>query len=171
MEEDDFISKTRRKKEMTALQDVGKELVRLSPEQLARIEMPAELRQALADARRFTKHEAVRRQLQYIGRLMRDIDSGPIVEQLAALKAPSRRQTALFHVAEKWREALLADAEAVTRFAQEFPDADPEKLRALVAAAHEERRTQQPPRQFRELFHVLNALVQGHAKRQSQAKP
>ncbi len=165
MEEDDFISKTRRKKQMTALQDVGKELVALSPEQLARIEMPDALREAIADARRFTKHEARRRQLQYIGRLMRDIDAGPIIEQLAALNAPSKRQTALFHVAEKWRQELLADAAGVDRFVHEFPEADPHRLRALVDGAREERRTQQPPRRFRELFHVLNAIVQDHVKR------
>jgi ribosome-associated protein len=103
MEEDDFISKTRRKKQMSDLQDVGAELVALSAEQLARIEMPDNLREAVVEARRFTKHEARRRQIQYIGRIMRDIDAGPIVEQLAALKAPSKRQTALFHVAERWR--------------------------------------------------------------------
>lgn len=166
MEEDDFISKTRRKKQMSDLQDVGAELVELPAEQLARIDMPEALREAVLAARRFTKHEALRRQIQYIGRLMRDIDAGPIAEQLAAIKAPSRRQTALFHVAERWREDLLADPEAVARFVHEFPEADPHRLRALVAGVREERLGNQPPRQFRDLFHVLNAIVQGHGRRQ-----
>src|SRR6185312_415015 len=102
MDEDDFISKTRRKKQMHELQDVGAQLVALSAEQLARIEMPDTLREAIEDARRFTRHEARRRQIQYIGRIMRDIDAAPIVDQLTALTAPCRRQTALFHVAERW---------------------------------------------------------------------
>ena len=165
MEEDDFISKTRRKKQMSDLQDVGAELVALSAEQLARIEMPDNLREAVVEARRFTKHEARRRQIQYIGRIMRDIDAGPIVEQLAALKAPSKRQTALFHVAERWRTELIADPESIARFVREFPEADPHRIRALVDDAREEKRTARPPKQFRELFHVLTAIVQGHARR------
>ncbi|HSN22406.1 MAG TPA: ribosome biogenesis factor YjgA [Usitatibacter sp.] len=167
MEEDDFISKTRRKKRMHDLQAVGTELVQLSAEQLARIEMPEALREAVEDARRFTRHEARRRQMQYVGRIMRDIDAGPIVEQLAALKAPSKRQTALFHVAERWRQELLADAAALERFAKEFPEADAQRIRTMVDEAREEKRTSRPPRRFRELFHALSAIVQDHARRHS----
>src|SRR5437763_1816474 len=102
MEEDDFISKTRRKQQMRELQDLVAALVKLSKEQLGRIDMPENLRDAIEDCRRFTKHEAIRRQMQYIGRVMRDIDAAPIAAQLAQIEAPSKRQTALFHVAEKW---------------------------------------------------------------------
>jgi ribosome-associated protein len=165
MEEDDFISKTRRKKQMHDLQAVGARLVALSAEELARIEMPESLREAVQDARRFTRHEARRRQLQYIGRIMRDIDAGPITEQLAALKAPSRRQTAFFHVAERWRQELLADNAAMERFVKEFPEADPHRIRAMVDEAREEKRGARAPRRFRELFHVLSAIVQDHARR------
>jgi ribosome-associated protein len=165
MEEDDFISKTRRKKQMHELQAVGARLVALSAEELARIDMPETLREAVEDARRFTRHEARRRQLQYIGRIMRDIDAGPIAEQLAAMKAPSRRQTALFHVAERWRQELLAGDEAMERFVKEFPEADPHRIRAMVDEAREEKRASRAPRRFRELFHVLSAIVQDHARR------
>jgi ribosome-associated protein len=165
MEDDDFISKTRRKKHMTQLQDVGKELVKLSPEQLARIEMPEELREAVLACRRFTKHEAVRRQMQYIGRLMRDIEAGPIMAQLTAMHAPSHKQTALFHLAEKWRDDLLSDDEAVGRFVLDFPEADPHRLRSLAEKASAERKAEKPPKHYRELFHVLNAIIQDHARR------
>ena len=165
MEEDDFISKTRRKKQMSELQDVGAELVALSAEQLARFELPETLRDAVENARGMTRHEARRRQIQYIGRLMRDVDAGPIAEQLAALKAPSKRQTALFHVAERWRQEMLDDPESVARFVREFPAADPDRIRALVEDARAEKRASRPPKQFRELFHVLTAIVQDHARR------
>jgi len=167
MEEDDFISKTQRKKRMTALQDVGAELVKLSAEQLARIEMPESLRVAITEARRLTTHEAIRRQLQHIGRIMREIDAAPVQEQLSGLHAPSRQQTALFHVAEKWRIDLLAEPAAMDRFVAEFPHADGDRLRALVTATRAERESEQPPRKFRELFHVLSAIVQDQAKRQA----
>ncbi|HEX6635934.1 MAG TPA: ribosome biogenesis factor YjgA [Usitatibacter sp.] len=166
MEEDDFISKTRRKKQMHALQDLGARLVALSAEELARIDLPETLREAVEDARRFTRHEARRRQMQYIGRIMRGIDAGPIAEQVAALKAPSKRQTALFHVAERWRQELLSDGEALERFVKEFPDADPHRIRAMVDEAREEKRASRAPRRFRELFHLLSAIVQDHARRQ-----
>ena len=174
MEEDDFISKTRRKRQMHELQSIGEALVQLSPEKLARIDLPEELRDAIADARRFTKHEARRRQMQYIGRIMRDIDPGPIVESLNALEAPSKHQTAILHLVEQWRRDLLDDPEAVNRFVQAFPEADPHRLRALIEAANhgrgtsrqeDDRRASRPPRQFRELFHVLNAILQDHSKR------
>jgi len=165
MEEDDFISKTRRKKQMSELQDVGAELVGLSAEQLAHFDLPESLREAVEEARRTTRHEARRRQIQYIGRIMRDIDAGPIAEQLAALKAPSKRQTALFHVAERWRQEMLADPETVARFVREFPEADSHRIRELVNDAREEKRTSRPPKQFRELFHLLTAIVQDHARR------
>ncbi len=167
MEDDDFISKTRRKRQMKELQDAGAELVKLSGEQLARLELPEELREAVLDCRRFTKHEAIRRQLQYIGRIMRDLDAGPIFEQLAQIKAPSRRQAALFHVAERWRRDLLDDPDSMKRFVQEFPEADPHRLRELVDEARAEQSAHRPPRRFRELFHVLNAMLQGHARRHS----
>jgi ribosome-associated protein len=163
MEEDDFISKTRRKRHMTDLQVAGAALVKLSPEQLARMQLPEELREAVLECKRYTKHEAIRRQMQYIGRIMRNIDAGPILAQLAALEAPSKRQTALFHVAERWRQDLLADPASIALFVKEFPSADPDRLRELVTAAQEEKRGAKPPKNFRELFHVLNALVQDHS--------
>ena len=167
MDEDEFISKTRRKKQMTDLQKVGAELVRLSPEQLARIEMPESLREAVLACKRFTKHEAIRRQMQYIGRIMRDLDAEPIALQLASMSAPSRKQTALFHLAEKWRDEMLADPEAIARFAGEFPEADARSLRQLCEKAGAERRGDRPPKHYRELFHVLNTMIQDHARRQS----
>ena len=165
-EEDDFISKTRRKRQMTDLQKLGAELVKLSPEVLARIEMPAELREAVTECKRFSKHEAVRRQMQYIGRIMRDLDAAPIAEQLAALQAPSRRQTALFHVAERWREEMLREPAALERFAREFPQADAARMGKLVSAAREEQRTGKAPKHFRQLFHAINAVLQEQAKKE-----
>ena len=165
MEDDDYISKTRRKRQMTELQDVGAALVELSTEQLARLNLPEALHEAILACKRITKHEARRRQMQYIGRIMRKIDSGPIVEQLAELQAPSRKQTALFHVAERWRQELIDDPAAVDRFVHEFPSADAHRLRSLIEQAREERRTAKAPKHFRELFHAVNAVVQDHARK------
>lgn len=166
MEDDEFISKTRRKKQMHDLQSVGAALTKLSAEELARLELPDELREAVLEARRITKHEGLRRQIQYIGRIMRNLDDvAPIAAQLEALHAPSHRQTALFHRAEKWRADILADPNTIGQFVAEFPGADAEALRALAAKAAAERASEQPPKHFRQLFHAINAVLQDHAKR------
>jgi ribosome-associated protein len=163
MDEEDFISKTRRKRQMSELQDVGAELVKLTPEQLARLDLPENLREAVLACQGITKHEARRRQMQWIGKIMRNIDAAPIAEKLASLQAPSKKQTALFHVAEKWRDEMLADARAVERFEREFPHADVHRIRVLAEAAREERAAKRAPKHFRELFHLLNAAVQQQA--------
>jgi ribosome-associated protein len=116
------------------------------------------------ECRRFTKHEAIRRQMQYIGKLMRDVDAEPIAAQIASLKAPTQRDNALFHLAEEWRSKLLADPLAVERFEREFPHADANKLRALMRAAAEERGAGRAPKHFRELFHFVNEQLQQQAR-------
>jgi len=152
---------------MRDLQDVGAALVKLSPERLARIEMPDVLREAVVAARTITKHEGRRRQIQYIGRLMRDIDASPIAAQLAEFDAPSKRQSALFHVAERWRQELFDDPAAIERFEKDFPEADAKRVRSLIETAHAEDRSGRPRRAFRELFHAVNALLQDRARRGS----
>ena len=163
MEPDDFISKTQRKKQMTELQDVGAALVKLTADQVKRLDLPESLREAVLECQGISKHEARRRQMQYIGRLMRNIDAAPIVEKLAALSAPSKKDTALFHVAEKWRDEMMADVRAVERFAREFPHADSHKIGAVAEAARVERAAKRAPKHFRELFHLLNAAVRQQA--------
>ena len=152
-------SKTQRKKDMHALQDLGAELVALTDQQLASIELPERLLDAVQDARRMTKFEAKRRQMQYIGKIMRDIDPEPIRERLAAWKSVSRAQTARLHAIERWRTRLLDEDTALTDFLREHPDADSARLRQLVRGAHEERQAGRAPRSYRALFKLLNELV------------
>src|SRR5262245_19746567 len=101
-------SKTRRKKDMHALQDLGAALVELSAERLEAVDMPDNLREAIVEARRLHKqHEARRRQLQYIGRLMRDVDATPIRAKLEEWQGRSSAATAALHRIERWRDRLL----------------------------------------------------------------
>lgn len=165
MNDENLISKTRRKRQAKELQDIGVTLTRLRADQLARIEMPDDLREAVVECRKMTKHEAIRRQLQLIGRIMRNLDAAPIAAQLEALHAPTHRQTALFHRVEQWRDDLLSDPGAAERFTVEFPEADAKRLRTLAAAALEERHAERPPKRYRELFQAINAILQDHEKR------
>src|SRR5688500_4832854 len=100
------ISKTQRKKDSSALQELGAELVALSDERLFALELPEFLYDAVIAARAISSHEARRRQLQYIGKLMRKVNAEPIRARLEAWKAPSRVEAAQFKKAEAWRERL-----------------------------------------------------------------
>jgi ribosome-associated protein len=164
MDDDDFISKSRRKREATHLQVVGKELVALPLDQVKRMGLPEELLEAVVECKRLTTHEGIRRQMQYIGRIMRNIDAQPIIDELERLKAPSKRQTALFHLAERWRDDLLAHDDAQGKFVAEFAEADPRQLKILVEEARHERSASRAPKHARMLFHFVNDIVQRHGK-------
>ena len=164
MEDDDFISKTRRKNHMLEVQALGVALTKLSPEQIARFGLPERLHDAILEAKRFTKHEAVRRHSQYIGRIMREMDCEPIAAQLAALNAPTNKDTALFHLAEQWRTDILADSTVIARFVEEFPSADAKTLLVLTEKASAERAAERAPKHYRELFHVINDAVRKAGK-------
>jgi ribosome-associated protein len=106
-------SKTQRKKAMHELQSLGERLVELKEDRLAAIELPEELREAVREARRVRSHEGRRRQMQYIGKLMRGIDPEPIREQFAAWDGQSRAHIALEHEITAWRERLMEDEDTV----------------------------------------------------------
>lgn len=151
-------SKTRRKREMHELQALGEQLVELSGERLARVPLPEALRDAVLEAQRITKHEARRRQLQYVGRLMRDIDPEPVREALAALEGTSKIEIARQHRLERLRERLLEDERVLEEIAQRHLAADLHRLRTLRRNAIKESEAGRPPRSFRELFRVLREL-------------
>ncbi|HEX8964754.1 MAG TPA: ribosome biogenesis factor YjgA [Rhodocyclaceae bacterium] len=151
-------SKSQKKREMTALQELGAELVALGRDQLARIELPEDLRGAVRDAQRFTQHEAHRRQLQYIGRLMRDLDPAPIRAALDEIKGVSAAATARLHNLERLRARLMEDESALGDIARAHPGADLQHLRQLRRNALKEQEQAKPPRAYRELFRVLREL-------------
>jgi ribosome-associated protein len=163
-------SKTQRKKAMLALQDLGTELVALNEEQLMSLGLPENLCDALIAAKHIAGFEARRRQLQYIGRLMRTIDPEPIRVHLAALKASSRGHAARLHELERWRERLLADASAMAEFSRTFPGADMQRLHALIRSAQHERVTAAPPRSYRGLFRLLRDILQLHGEERSESR-
>ncbi len=155
---DDKPSKSQKKREMEALQDMGAELVELGRDQLKKISLPDDLREAVRDAQRFTQHEARRRQMQYIGRLMRDLDPEPIRLALDEIKGISAAATARQHALERLRTRLLDDEAVLGEIGRDYPGADFQHLRQLRRNALKEREQNKPPRAYRELFRVLREL-------------
>ena len=153
-------SKSRRKADAHALQALGADLVALNKQQLAQIDLPEALRDALEDAQRITAHGGRRRQLQYIGKLMRNVDAAPIQAKLDAWRSVSVEATAQLHLIERWRDRLLDDPTALEALAQEFPQTDLQPLRTLIRNVRREREHNQPPKSYRALFQRLRDIIE-----------
>ena len=153
------VSKTRRKQEMHALQDMGEQLIQLDLKRLAELDLPETLADAILEAKRIRKHGALRRQRQLIGKLMRDVDPAPIQEKLDAWNGLSSQHTAWLHLLERWRERLLADELALGELGQKYPTADLQQLRLLTRNAEKERLANKPPKSFRMLFQELQKII------------
>ena len=132
-------SKSQRKREALASQALGESLATLAPSDLARIPMWPDLEAAVAGARGLER-AALRRQIRYIGRVLREGDAEPIVQALDTVRRPGRREAARHRRIERLRDALLAgNGEAFDRVREAMPHPDFRKLRGLVAAARRER--------------------------------
>jgi ribosome-associated protein len=152
-------SKTKIKKQMHELQDIGEQLVALSKDQLKEMDIPETLRDAIHEAKRITKFGAIKRQMQYIGKLMRDVDPAPIISKLEVWSGKSSQHIAYMHRVERWRERLLESDSALTELLAEHPEADAQRLRALIRNALKEKELLKPPKSYREIFQVLREIL------------
>lgn len=153
-------SKTQRKKAMHALQSLGETLVDLSAGLLDRLDLPEALHDAVVEAGRIRSREGRRRQLQYIGRLMREVETEAIAERLALLQGESDAAKAQFHALERWRARLIEDDAALTDWLAAHPGSDAQLLRQLIRNARREATEGKPPRASRALFRLLRETGQ-----------
>lgn len=155
-------SKSQLKREAHALQALGEELVELPPEVLEPLELPDKLLEAIALARQIKQHGGRKRQMQYIGKLMRSIDPEPIQALLDQRKQAQRQQARRLHVVEDWRDRLIAEGDAVLGpFIDAYPQVERAELRQLVRSAQRERETGKPAGAGRKLFRYIQALDSG----------
>lgn len=152
-------SRSQLKREVEALQKLGEELAELSAQQLAALSLPEKLHAAVVQARRITSHGALKRQRQYIGRLMREVDAVPIRARLEELRGADRLSRARFQDAERWRDRLVQEGDAVLEeFLTRHPQADRPHLRRLLRAAARDAADGRAPRHARELFRYIHGL-------------
>ena len=158
-EEQAPLSKTQRKQAMDELQTLGEELVELSSDRVKKIDIPESLRDAVKEAQRMPRHdEAKRRQMQYIGKLMRGVDVEPIRAALALVRRESASETAKLHRIERLRTELLTDEKVLHEIATIYPSIDLQHLRSLRRAALKEQEQNKPPRSYRAIFQLLKEL-------------
>lgn len=151
-------SKSQVKREMRALRDLGKELVDLPAAELAKFEFSETLLDAILLAQNL-KREALRRQLQHVGKLLRDEDEAAVRQMMVQISQPQRDAVKAFHEIEQWRDRLLeGDDEVINSLISQYPDTDRQHIRQLVRNARKERKMEKPPRYSRLLFQYLKNL-------------
>ncbi len=164
MTDDHSPSKTQKKQEMQALQATGERLVRLPEERLRKFNLPDELLTALLEAKRINAHGGLRRQLRYIGKLMRGVDLDRLTQDLAAIGATSALQDRLLHATEQWRERLLTEASALDELVRAYPEVDTQSLRTLLRNIKNEP-ADHPSKYRRPLFRLLHALLASRSEK------
>jgi ribosome-associated protein len=153
---DEPLSKTKRKEQMNDLQSLGVELVKTGKEKLAKLNLPDNLLEAIKLAQKITANGAIRRQYQYIGKLMRNVDA----DAIRSLNGDNRQATRIMHLSEKWRDDLLASDEALDKFIAEFGQFEIGELRNLLRAVRKEREHNQN-RNYTTLFRLIKTIIEG----------
>ncbi|RXZ32310.1 DUF615 domain-containing protein [Oxalobacteraceae bacterium CAVE-383] len=154
-------SKSQLKREMTALQKLGEELVAEPRDRVKRVPMPEDVREAILECQQIKDHEGRRRQMQYVGKKMRTLDEtelAAIQRTLDSWRGLSKADTAAMHALERRREKLLKDDNALAELLQQHPEVDIQHLRTLIRNARKEQAENKPPKAYREIFQILKEL-------------
>ncbi|WP_070963331.1 ribosome biogenesis factor YjgA [Vibrio sonorensis] len=153
-----WVSKTEMKRDMEELQKLGEELVALKPNVLEKFPLSEELYDAIKDAQRF-KNEARRRQLQYIGKLMRHQDAEPLQQALDKVRNKHSQATAVLHKLEQLRDRVVEEGDtAIADVLELYPHADRQRLRQLARQAVKEKKAGKPAKAYREIFQIIKEL-------------
>lgn len=164
-EEYDRPSKSELKRQMTALQKLGQELVDAPRDRVKRVPMPEDVRDAILECQTITNHEGRRRQMQFVGKKMRTLDEAEVAliqKTIDSWKGASKAETAAMHSLERKREKLLANDTALTELMAENPELDVQHLRTLIRNARKEQAENKPPKAYREIFQILKEIQAKH---------
>lgn len=153
-------SKSQLKREQLELQELGREMTKLGDDQLKRIHLPEDVLAEIIEFRRMRSFGAQRRQLQLIGKKMRNMDPKAVREAIDRATGESRAAVALLHRCETLRDKMIEGDDAVKKFIDEHPETDIQALRTLVRGARKERELQKPPKNARELYRFLHATLE-----------
>jgi len=153
-------SKTQLKAEADAQQALGVRLTELPKDKLLKLDLPDAVVTAVLDSKKITANGATRRHKQYLGRLMREIDNAPILEQLARWDGKHTAENAYFHGLERWRDRMIADTNVLAEFIALYPQTDIQQLRTLVRNAQKELAADKPPKSSRDIFKLLREITE-----------
>jgi len=157
-------SRTDLKRESTELQKVGEDLLTLRADLMARLDLSEKLKDAVVEAKRITNFEGKRRQMQYIGKMMRRLDPATLETVRTTLheqNSGSAQDNLVLHLAETWRDRLVADEDAFGEWISQYPDTDSQQLRALTRQARKDAKPEKPGeavrhgRAYRDIFQLV----------------
>jgi ribosome-associated protein len=154
-------SKSELKRQSNELQKLGEQLISEPRDRVKRVPMPDEVKDAILMCQTITNHEGRRRQLQYVGKMMRTLDEEEVAviqRTIESWKGASKAETAALHALERRRDKLLADDKALTQLLEEHPELDVQQLRTLIRNARKEQAENKPPKAYREIFQILKDL-------------
>lgn len=158
-DDENWVSRSQKKRDVEALQDIGVRLVELKPDQLEKIDISDTLREAIIEAKRLTSRSAIRRHMQYIGKLMRNEDGEEIQAAIDRFDVTTQAHNQVFHKLEKWRDRLINNEKGMLDvILTEYPQTDMQHLRQLVRNAQKEQSQNKPPAATRKLFKYLREL-------------
>ena len=159
-QEIEYVSKSQMKRDMHALQALGKKLVDLSEENLRKMELPDDLLSAILEAKRIRQRGAGRRQLQYVGKLMRKVDAEVIQQHYDDITLQSNEAVNHLHKIEEWRNRLLEQGDhGLEAFLQEHPTADRQQIRQLIRSTLSEQKQNKPKKAYRNLYQLLKTYI------------
>lgn len=157
--EEEWVSKSQKKRDCDALQRIGDKLLKLKPDELALIDLPADLEDALNEAHRIHSNSALKRQRQYLGKIIRSCDSEKIEKQLNTVIHRNDTNTAQFKKIERWRDRLIDnDKQVLGELIQQHPALDRQHVHNLVRQAAKEESANKPPAASRKLFKYLREI-------------
>ena len=152
-------SKSQIKREMKALQEIGAKLLTLNADQIKQLPLSDEMLAAIDESRRIRSHEAQRRHLQYIGKIMRREDTEAISEKIALFDTTSDAYNRQFHMLEHWRDRLIAEGDsALNALIEEKPETDRQMMRQLIRTAQKELKNEKPPAAARKIFRAFREI-------------
>ncbi len=159
-EEGNWVSKTQRKKDCDAMQEIGERMIALNSDELSQIEMDDELRRAIEEAQRMKSYGALKRQKQYIGKIIRNLDAEPLEQQLNRVLHKHDIHNADFKRMEKWRDNILENGDqGINAFMEAYPSADRHHLRQLSRNAQKEQKANKPPSAARQIFKYIREVI------------
>lgn len=159
-EDDDWVSKTQRKRECDGVLELGEKLITLNKEELAQITMDDELRSAIEEAQRITAHSALKRQKHFIAKVMRGLQDDTLEPQLERVLHKDDIYNSQFKRMEKWRDTIIENGDrGINTFVEEYPLADRSHLRQLVRNAAKEKKNDKPPAAYRQIFKYIREVI------------
>ncbi len=159
-EDDDWVSKSQRKREADDVLALGEKMITLNQEELAQIHMDDELRDALEEAQRIKSNSALKRQKHYIAKIMRGLADDTLAAQVERVLHKDDIYNAQFKRMEKWRDSIIENGDkGINDFLAEYPQADRSHLRQLVRNAAKEKKNNKPPAAYRQIFKYIRDVM------------